>query len=229
MSIWLTSPTAHFLADSTRSSRTRAAAAEAKVFFKTCAGRTLIYTTLAWLVAYVYCKQTFWRDPDSWFYNASTVYDVKYSHERQIEARQFIVAANNSNENVPTHNSSPTQDPIICIGIVTVKRKAIQYLNDTIGSMLVGLTNEERSAISVQLLFADSTPFNHSDWDSQWLNELDFWSTYEVSAEQLEKLRDMKRKKKIQAKGILYVTQQFKVASTHEIVQRLCIHSGSMS
>jgi hypothetical protein len=59
--------------------------------------------------------------------------------------------------------------------MVTVKRNKVQYLNDTIGSMLVGLTPEERSAIDVRLLFADFDASIHPEWNELWLKKLDWY------------------------------------------------------
>jgi hypothetical protein len=91
----------------------------------------------------------------------------------------------------------------MCVGIVTVKRKHVDYLNGTIGSMLMGLTDEERAVLNVQLLFADPTPARHPEFNQTWLDLVDYWSGYNVSEEQFEQIREWKRADQIQEKATL--------------------------
>ena len=84
-----------------------------------------------------------------------------------------------------------------------MKRKRVDYLNDTIGSMLVGLTDEERAVVNVQLLFADPDPAQHPEFNKTWLHVVDHWSRYNVSDEQLEQIRKWKKADQIQEKATL--------------------------
>ena len=174
-------------------------------FLRTPVGLTLTCTLVSWLIGYFICRHLFWRDPESWFYNPSKVYDLQYSHQRQIQGRRLVEAAENGSQNVSLHASGTGLDPVICVGLITVKRKHVQYLNDTVGTMLLGLSSEERSAINVQLLFADLKPEVHPDWDKQWLGLLDHWSGYNLSDEKLEELHELKRQGRIAGKATLYV------------------------
>jgi len=103
--------------------------------------------------------------------------------------------------------SSPTYttslDPVICAGIVIVRRSSVQYLNTTVGSMLVGLSREERSAIHVMLLFADTDPRDHPDFGQQWLERLDHVEGYDVSSQTLAHLGALEDAQDYYEKGVL--------------------------
>lgn len=173
-----------------------------KGFLKTRAGCVLICGIIAFLTAYLFCKQAFWRDPDSWFYSEDGVYEFKYSRQRQAVAHEFIKEAN-STLHTPKHGSAELE-PVICVAVETVKRKkSIDYLNGTIGSMLAGLTPEERSLLSVQILFLDASPEIHSHWNATWLNTVDNWSSYNLSSEKIEELRHWRESQQLQRKTML--------------------------
>jgi hypothetical protein len=92
-----------------------------KDFLGTGAGYVLICTALIWTVAYIFCHYRYWRDPDSWFYSEKGVYDFHYSQIRRKAAADFIAKYNETTSDgytAPAHS-----DPVLCIGIVTVKRK----------------------------------------------------------------------------------------------------------
>lgn len=170
-----------------------------RTFFKTSAGRILASTIACWLVAFIFCKYQFWRDPHSTFFDSSAAYDMKYTSVRQAEAKMLIDST--AIQSNLSHKTST--NPVMCAAVISVKRKEIQYLNETVGSLLVGLTDEERSALNVQVLFADLDPSVHPDYNSEWLNLLDYWSGYNISEEQMEVLREYKDKDKVRAKAIL--------------------------
>lgn len=168
--------------------------------------RVLAFSAIAWFVLFLYSKHRFWRDPESAFFREEGVYELQYSRERQDKALDLVHARNQSSQGEAARQQ-PSANPVICVGMVTVKRQEkMDYLNGTIGSMLLDLTDEERDAISIQLLFADSEPARHPGWDQPWLdNTVDNWSTYNVSDEQLEEIKEWARTENMQRKGVLYV------------------------
>jgi hypothetical protein len=129
---------------------------------KTPFGRVLLFTTIIWLLTFAYCKKHFWRDPHSAFFDSSTVYKQGYSSVRGQEALDFLESSSSSTRTI-------SSDPVICAAVVTVRRDNVQYLNTTIGTMLAGLSQEERSAVHARLLFADTDPQVHPDYGRQWL------------------------------------------------------------
>jgi hypothetical protein len=125
----------------------------------------------AGIVAFLYCRQTLWSNPQSVFFNSDRAHEFRYSAERLQDGRAYINATDSHNQTSASHTQN---QPVMCVGMVTAKRRKEQYLDDTIGTMLVGLTPEERSAINVRLLFADFVPDRHPDWDKDWLNLVDW-------------------------------------------------------
>lgn len=167
---------------------------------RTPAGITLIGTFGAWLLAFLFCRHLFWRDPQSSFFDGENAFKFRYTDRRQQEARQLIQSSERD-VNLTQHVAS--LDPVICAGIISVKRKAAQYLNDTVGSLLVGLTAEERSAVNVQVLFAEPNATKHPDYEQNWLKLVDVWSGYNVSEDQVEEIKKWQRHRDVRAKAIL--------------------------
>ncbi|CAD0101450.1 unnamed protein product [Aureobasidium mustum] len=168
---------------------------------RTPAGRALGLTVVLWLITFFYCKHKFWRDPHSAFFDSSTVYDQGYSNVRSQEGLNFLSQAKPMID-------IPSPDPVICAGIVTVRRNPIQYLNKTIGSMLAGLTDEERSAIHIRLLFAETEPQMHPDYHQRWLGHLESAETYNVTSESLAHLRELEEARDFYEKGVLCVNMR---------------------
>lgn len=150
----------------------------------------------------MYCQHAFWRDPHSAFFNHSVAYQMRYTETRKSQAREFIAAAE-SPEYAPRTQST---DPLICAVVISVKRSRIQYLNETVGSALEGLDKYERNALSLQVLFADTDPSIHPDYERHWLNTVDYASGYNISSEQLKKLEGYKRDQKVRAKALFDYT-----------------------
>ncbi|GAB7335357.1 hypothetical protein MBLNU13_g07743t2 [Cladosporium sp. NU13] len=142
------------------------------------------------------------KDPAP-FFSEDGVYDLDYSSFRQAEAHEYIAQADAGDHN---QTQSPrTGTPSICAAITTFNRKGRQYLNETVGSMLAGLTDEERNELEVQLLFAHVDSTIHSDWNARWLDTLDRWGTYNVSDERLSQVQEWETAQNFYAKGVDYI------------------------
>lgn len=164
------------------------------------AGVTLACTAILWLSIFAACKHLLWRDPHTAFFSEDGVYDLDYSSFRQAEAQEYIAQAEEG-----THNRTQTPEtstPTICAAITTFNRNGRQYLNETVGSMLAGLTGEERNELKIQLLFAHVDSTVHPDWDAKWLNTLDQWGTYNVSDEDLRQVQEWETAQNFYAKGV---------------------------
>jgi hypothetical protein len=161
---------------------------------------TLACTAIIWLSIFVACKHLLWRDPHTAFFSEDGVYDLDYSSLRQAEAHEYIAQAE-----AGAHNQTETPrtgTPSICAAITTFNRNGRQYLNETVGSMLAGLTDEERNELEVQLLFAHVDSTVHPDWDAKWLDTLDQWSTYNVSDQDLSQVQEWETAQNFYAKGV---------------------------
>jgi hypothetical protein len=167
--------------------------------------RILIATGTIWLTVFTLFKFTLWREPHSAFFKSDHVYDLKYSALRQKEAIEFV-----RNANVSDAHRSPEADqvksafpPIICAAFVTIKRDNQQYLEESIGSMLHSLYPEERQALYLSLLFADTNPSVHPSWQQTWTHNLaDRVSTYNLTKEEMEKVKGAEEQRNWYVKGL---------------------------
>ncbi|KAI7553731.1 hypothetical protein KC331_g1030 [Hortaea werneckii] len=175
------------------------------------AGRALACTVLIWLLIFASCKQLLWRDPHAAFFREDGVYDLGYSKTRQEEAHEYIDRAGGDDGAFAAPGGNAKQPPVVCAAVTTFKREPINYLNETVGTMLEGLTSEERSALDVRLLFAHVDPTIHVDWNRSWLKAVDHWSGYNVSDAQLDQIREWEDGPNYYAKGVydyIYVLRE---------------------
>ncbi|KAL8951776.1 MAG: hypothetical protein Q9222_002267 [Ikaeria aurantiellina] len=182
----------------------------------TATGRTLLVFTLLYLLLIQHCRQTFYRDPTSFFFDPHRGYERIYSGHRQRQAESFIQNANFSfkNASIPLN-----QNPTMCIGIATVERSGDQYVPRTMGSLLDGLTEEERRQIHTIVLIAHTDPHRHPSYAEPWLHNLAsrilLYDTADMK--QLEQLKEMEKDKDYRRKAIFDYTYLMKT----------CIDSGA--
>lgn len=150
-------------------------------------GYLLLATVIVWTSAYQFCRFISYRDPTSFFFDPRHGYERRYSLFRERQAYDFIKAANNT---PPTTIENP-KNPFLCIGIATIARTSAQhYVRGTIGSLLEGLSQDERQSIYLMPLIAHTKPSDHPIRQEPWLSAtsnrvLD----YEVSDHDLTMLR----------------------------------------
>lgn len=161
------------------------------------AARVLAFTGIFWLISFFVCKQLLWRDPHSAFFKEEKVYDLGYSLGRAEESQHFIDSFSNG-----TGRRQPVQDPLICAAFTTFQREGKQYVQEAIGSVLVGLSKEERETIDLRLLFTHVEPAKHPDWNQTWLEVVDEWSGYNVSKEGLQFIQGLEESRNFYAKGV---------------------------
>jgi hypothetical protein len=94
--------------------------------------------------------------------------------------------------------------PEICAAFVTVKRESKQYVDVAIGSLLEGLTEDEREMLYIHVLFANTDPTIHPSWGKSWLRGVvDSVESYVVSDEVLQHLRTLEMERNWREKGVL--------------------------
>jgi hypothetical protein len=121
-----------------------------------------------YLVAFQYYHHTSYRDPTSYFFDSRRAYERLYSSQRIGEAEAYIAAAEHAVR--PTRSS--TESPLICVGIATVARRRDQYVSLTVGSLLAGLSDEERKSIFLNLLIGHTEPSQHPISAERWVDAL---------------------------------------------------------
>ncbi len=148
------------------------------------AARALLVCSLIWLLGFSYGRLFLWRDPHSAYFRSESVYNLDYSAVRQTEARDFIAQLTRNDSNSTNEDAANTKGrtrpktgdtPALCAAFVTVRRDAKAarlYLADAMGSMLAGLDPRERAALNVSLLFANTDPAQHPDWNAPWVTAL---------------------------------------------------------
>lgn len=110
------------------------------------------------------------RDPTSVFFNPRVGYTPRYSAIRKAQAEDFVHAV---------ANGSALVDPVaknikkrLCVGIPSIARKGVRYVDAAVGSLLEGLTAEERSEIYLMVFVPHPDPTVHSAYNEKWLPDL---------------------------------------------------------
>jgi GR25 family glycosyltransferase involved in LPS biosynthesis len=181
------------------------------------AARALLVCGLIWLLGFSYGRLFLWRDPHSAYFRSEGVYDLQYSAVRQREAREFIakVTTEATEDGAkPQPKAGPT--PAVCAAFVSVRRDgdvARMYMADAMGSMLSGLDPRERAALTVKLLFANTEPARHPDWNAPWVKPLvdDADGYHGLGRLELAGLRKAEEEHDLQLKGVfdyLYVIER---------------------
>lgn len=143
-----------------------------------------------------YCSNAYYRDPTSAFFDPVRGYERLYSLGRQDDAKSFI-----HNANVSSFPQITPKEVKMCIGIATIAREGEQYVKTTIGSLLDGLSHNEREEISLVVLIAHTAAEVHPIYGEQWLtNVVDKVLLYDVGQQKMndliewEKLKDYRKK-----------------------------------
>ncbi|KFY96120.1 hypothetical protein V500_02568 [Pseudogymnoascus sp. VKM F-4518 (FW-2643)] len=154
------------------------------------------------LIAVVYCHQTFYRDPGSFFFDPIEGYRPFYSVVRQSQVNEFLIAeATSPSPPRGSNGTDATHKPTLCIGMSSVKRPEDQYVQLAVGSLVRDLTPEERNSIHFAVLFAHTTPSDHPLFNSPWLSGLlDAPLSYNVSESQLAHLKELENERKFNEK-----------------------------
>ncbi|KAL8709734.1 MAG: hypothetical protein Q9220_005520 [cf. Caloplaca sp. 1 TL-2023] len=147
----------------------------------------LAVSVALWILTYQYCRLAYFRDPTSYFFDRNRGYERRYSGHREQQAYDFIHAANGS-AGTPYQSQA---DLFMCIGIATVARPSEQqYVTGTIGSLLEGLSDEERKSIYLMPLIAHTNSSDHPIRREPWLtNVANHILEYDPSAEDLAMLK----------------------------------------
>lgn len=107
-------------------------------------------------------------DPTSVFFDASHVYEARYSADRAKQADAFIKSAwlRSKTASIPV---SSTAAPTLCLGIKSTTHERARSLRTTIGSLLQGLDREERNEVHLKVLIAHVDPLAHPAVHEPWL------------------------------------------------------------
>lgn len=153
-------------------------------------GRFIVILTfiLLYTCAAQYCRLAYYRDPTSFFFDPRRAYTEEYSAVRRQQADSFIESASTSDFNKRIVPSEPS----LCVGIASIARDNARYFSTSVGSLLEGLTTEERQKIYLVLFIAHTDPQIHPDFAQPWVeNVADRVLTYDLPQDQLEHIRKL--------------------------------------
>ncbi|KAL2836456.1 hypothetical protein BJY01DRAFT_221980 [Aspergillus pseudoustus] len=109
-----------------------------------------------------------YRDPTSFFFDADHAYERRYSSKRVDEATTFIANAGDVKPPIRDLGEQPT----LCVGIVSVRRRGDQYVGLTVGSLLDGLSEPERKKMLLYLRIGNTNPADHPVYSEKWVETL---------------------------------------------------------
>jgi hypothetical protein len=115
-----------------------------------------------------YCRHANYRDPTSYFFDPTRAYGRMYSADRIREADAFIQSA----ELLSAGPKPSQQPPAMCVGVATVTRRGEQYVRRTIGSLLDGLSEDERHSLYLNVLIGHTDPSKHPISYDKWVKTL---------------------------------------------------------
>jgi hypothetical protein len=168
---------------------------------KSTVGRTFFLSLLLWFAAFTYCRKTYFREPHSAFFQSEYVYDLQYSLFREKQALTYISSF--STPSTETTLEGDSEAPEICAAFATIRREGKQYIDAAIGSLLEGLTENERKKLYLYVLFANTKPEVHESWNATWIREVaDEVGSYVVSADEFAHLKELEEKRDFREKGV---------------------------
>lgn len=136
------------------------------------------------------------------------MYALKYSLAREHAGRHFLSGYNSARRTGPGaqefKRSENESEPLLCAGFATVHRETDDYFDASVGSMLEGLSEGERRAMFLNVLFADTDVGRHHAWGQRWVDRLvDGAGGYgNVSEGRMEYLRGLERERLWGEKGV---------------------------
>ncbi|KAJ6191129.1 hypothetical protein N7519_001150 [Penicillium mononematosum] len=131
--------------------------------------RNFLYFLAFFSLLAFYSRTISSRDPGSVFFKPWTAYDASYSSVRAHEADSYIESVNNA-----TVRSTPkaSSQPGLCVGIASIARNGVRYFKTAVGTVLEGLSEEERADIHLILFIAHTDPSQHPAYSEPWLHKL---------------------------------------------------------
>lgn len=132
-------------------------------------------------------------DPTSVYFRASSGYAPRYSAFRREQAEAYIASFDQA-PNDFYFASKDEKRRKLCVGIPSIKRDVDSYLPLTVGSLLQGLTREEREEIYLVVFIAHSDPTQHPPYVESWLSALvDEVETYDFGFDRMQYIRNMEQ------------------------------------
>jgi len=140
-----------------------------------CSSATFLSSILLavfYLAAAFYITRISLNDPTSIFFNPHQAYTPSYSAVRQREAEAFVFEAEKHLKDPRVESVNVRNHKKLCVGIPSIARDRVSYLRTAVGSLLDGLTIEERGNIHLIVFIPHTDPTIHPAYHEQWLYNL---------------------------------------------------------
>ncbi|EGD93114.1 hypothetical protein TESG_00669 [Trichophyton tonsurans CBS 112818] len=97
-----------------------------------------------------------------------------------------------SSANAITIKPLGDRNSIFCVGIVSIARKDVSYIEATVGSLLMDLSPREREDLYLILFIPHVDPTIHPSFESKWISAMtDRVLLYNVTAAEIDHLREL--------------------------------------
>ncbi|KAL1960408.1 hypothetical protein VTO42DRAFT_7707 [Malbranchea cinnamomea] len=155
-------------------------------------GFVLVVFLFLYLLVVQYCRTHYFRDPTSVFFDPNRGYEPIYTRFRTAQAADFIrhvdaTASSESKNALPSDRKSS-----LCVGIASIARNEVSYVETAVGSLLVDLTEQEREDIHLILFIPHTDPSKHPSFSSRWLSAVaDKVLYYDVDGEKFDHIRKL--------------------------------------
>ncbi|GBF61255.1 hypothetical protein TMEN_3733 [Trichophyton mentagrophytes] len=141
-----------------------------------------------------YCRVRSHRDPTSAFFDVRKGYQPVYSRFQASKGASFIqyINAVASSANATTIKPLGDRNSILCVGIVSIARMDVSYIEATVGSLLMDLSPREREDLYLILFIPHVDPTIHPSFESKWISAMtDRVLLYNVTAAEIDHLREL--------------------------------------
>lgn len=154
-------------------------------------GLILVPFLFFYLLLVQYCRTHYYRDPTSAFFDPNRGYDQIYSKFRAAQGQQFIQQVEEAGGLDTYENTLPKgENASICVGIASIARDEVSYIEGAVGSLLVDLTEEERKDIHLILFIPHTDPSWHPSFYTNWVPAVaDTVLYYDVDGGQFDHIR----------------------------------------
>lgn len=145
-----------------------------------------------YIILIQYCRTHYFRDPTSAFFNADRGYDEIYSGFRVSQAINYIKQIDATASPVNKSSVPTKSDASLCVGIASISREKINYVESAVGSLLVDLNEEERKDVHLILFIPHTDPTVHPSYSSNWMSTVaDNLLLYNLPDDQMEHVKNM--------------------------------------
>lgn len=135
-------------------------------FLSSLHGRLIAGFLVSYLIAWEYARFVSARDPTSYFVDPDIAYGQKYTAHRIEQSNAYIAHTKTAGV------KNAADPPYLCIGIVTVQRKGARYFKTAMGSLLDGMSTDERKEVELITYVANTDPKTHMAWNETWLRDV---------------------------------------------------------